>query len=115
MEYATQITFREEWFDDRLKYNNKSGIRFLTLTEPEKIWKPDLFFKNEKEGHFHNIIMPNVLLRIHPDGKVLYSIRISLVSVKLCNWASVTESLFTKVNRMANRIDWIGSLSKHAK
>lgn len=83
MEYATQITFREEWFDDRLKYNNKSGIRFLTLTEPEKIWKPDLFFKNEKEGHFHNIIMPNVLLRIHPDGKVLYSIRISLVSVKL--------------------------------
>lgn len=42
--------------------------------------KPDLFFSNEKEGHFHNIIMPNVLLRIYPDGKVLYSIRISLVS-----------------------------------
>jgi len=79
MEYATQITFREEWTDDRLKYNKNSGIRFLTLTEPEKIWKPDLFFSNEKEGHFHNIIMPNVLLRIYPDGKVLYSIRISLV------------------------------------
>lgn len=53
-------------------------IRYLTLTDPNKIWKPDLFFSNEKEGHFHNIIMANVLLRIHPNGDVLYSIRISL-------------------------------------
>lgn len=54
-------------------------IRYLVLTEPNKVWRPDLFFKNEKEGHFHNIILPNVLLRIHPNGDVLYSIRISLV------------------------------------
>lgn len=54
-------------------------IRFLTLTDPSKIWKPDLFFSNEKEGHFHDIIMPNVLLRIYPNGEVLYSIRLSLV------------------------------------
>lgn len=39
---------------------------------------PDLFFSNEKEGHFHNIIMPNVYIRIFPNGNVLYSIRISL-------------------------------------
>lgn len=39
---------------------------------------PDLFFSNEKEGHFHNIIMPNVYIRIYPYGSVLYSIRISL-------------------------------------
>jgi len=36
---------------------------------------PDLFFSNEKEGHFHNIIMPNVYIRIFPNGSVLYSIR----------------------------------------
>lgn len=36
---------------------------------------PDLFFSNEREGHFHNIIVPNVYVRIFPDGKVLYSIR----------------------------------------
>ncbi|CAG2162727.1 unnamed protein product [Oppiella nova] len=53
-------------------------IRYLVLTDPERIWKPDLFFSNEKEGHFHEIIMPNVLLRIYPNGNVLYSIRISL-------------------------------------
>ena len=79
-EYSVQLTFREQWDDDRLQYNDNEGsIKFLTLTEPGKIWKPDLFFSNEKEGHFHSIIMPNVLLRIHPNGEVLYSIRLSLV------------------------------------
>lgn len=74
------MTFREEWLDDRLTFDSGAhNIQYLTLTEPDKIWKPDLFFRNEKEGHVHNIIMPNVLLRIHPNGKVLYSIRISLV------------------------------------
>lgn len=80
MEYSIQITFREQWNDSRLEFNSVNNITYLTLTEPEKIWKPDLFFSNEKEGHFHNIIMPNVLLRIYPNGQVLYSIRISLVS-----------------------------------
>lgn len=49
------------------------------LTDLKRIWIPDLFFRNEKQGHFHNIIMPNVLLRIYPNGTVLLSLRISLV------------------------------------
>ena len=66
--------------DNRLKFDNMSGqIRYLVLTDPKRVWRPDLFFKNEKEGHFHEIILPNVLLRIYPEGDVLYSIRISLV------------------------------------
>lgn len=60
------------------QYKNYA-INSITLTEQERIWKPDLFFRNEKEGHFHKIIMPNVLLRIDSAGAVLYSIRISLV------------------------------------
>ncbi|XP_022258788.1 glutamate-gated chloride channel-like [Limulus polyphemus] len=80
MEYSVQMTFRESWWDERLMFNDMGGqMAYLTLTDPDKIWKPDLFFANEKEGHFHKIIMPNVLLRIYPNGKVLYSIRISLV------------------------------------
>ncbi|KAK3864844.1 hypothetical protein Pcinc_029506 [Petrolisthes cinctipes] len=55
-----------------------SRIKYLTLTETDKIWMPDLFFKNEKTGHFHNIILPNTYIRIFPNGNVLYSIRISL-------------------------------------
>ena len=45
------------------------------MTDPDKVWMPDTFFQNEKTGHFHNIIVPNVYIRIYPEGKVLYSIR----------------------------------------
>ncbi|XP_072933132.1 glutamate-gated chloride channel isoform X7 [Epargyreus clarus] len=79
MEYSVQLTFREQWLDERLKFNNQGGrLKYLTLTEANRVWMPDLFFSNEKEGHFHNIIMPNVYIRIFPNGNVLYSIRISL-------------------------------------
>lgn len=81
-EYALQITFREKWRDSRLDYSNhpyNGTIKQIVLTEPNKIWRPDIFFKNEKQGHFHEIITPNVLLRILQDGTILYSIRISLV------------------------------------
>ncbi|KAL0270035.1 UNVERIFIED_CONTAM: hypothetical protein PYX00_007579 [Menopon gallinae] len=79
MEYSVQLTFREQWMDERLKFNDFGGrIKYLTLTDANRVWMPDLFFSNEKEGHFHNIIMPNVYIRIFPYGSVLYSIRISL-------------------------------------
>ncbi|XP_073959307.1 glycine receptor alpha 1 isoform X6 [Choristoneura fumiferana] len=79
LEYSVQLTFREQWLDERLKFNNLGGrLKYLTLTEANRVWMPDLFFSNEKEGHFHNIIMPNVYIRIFPNGNVLYSIRISL-------------------------------------
>lgn len=83
-EYSVQLSLRQEWTDDRLAFGRMPqyrnyGLNSITLTEQERLWKPDLFFRNEKEGHFHKIIMPNVLLRIKGEGQVLYSIRISLV------------------------------------
>ncbi|XP_032785554.2 glutamate-gated chloride channel [Daphnia magna] len=79
MQFSVILTFREEWLDDRLKFENMQGrMKYLTLNDPSKVWMPDLFFSNEREGHFHNIIVPNVYVRIFPNGWVLYSIRISL-------------------------------------
>jgi len=85
MEYSVQITFRQKWTDDRLGYEHrlshgdmKSKIKYLTMTDAKKVWMPDTFFRNEKEGRFHNILVPNVYIRIFPDGGVLYSIRVSL-------------------------------------
>jgi len=40
---------------------------------------PDSFFQNEKQAQKHMIDKPNVLIRVHKDGLILYSVRISLV------------------------------------
>ncbi|KHN80184.1 Glutamate-gated chloride channel, partial [Toxocara canis] len=81
MEYSVQLTFRESWVDGRLAYglprDNKPD--FLILTAGQQIWMPDSFFQNEKQAQKHMIDKPNVLIRVHKDGTILYSVRISLV------------------------------------
>ncbi|WKY12841.1 hypothetical protein Q1695_004001 [Nippostrongylus brasiliensis] len=81
MEYSVQLTFRESWMDDRLKYGVKGDELpdFLILTAGQQIWMPDSFFQNEKHAYKHMIDKPNVLIRVHKDGTILYSVRISLV------------------------------------
>eukprot|EP00093_Oithona_nana_P005230 05230.XXX_28095_35047_1 [CDS] Oithona nana genome sequencing. len=80
MEFSVQVTFREQWNDERLRFDNFEGcsFKYLTLTDPRKVWMPDTFFRNEKQGHFHSILVNNVYVRVFPNGDVLYSIRISL-------------------------------------
>merc|ERR1719189_2129785 len=84
MEYSFQITMRQQWNDKRLRYKEKLNkimtdrIKYLTLTDSSKVWMPDTFFRNEKIGAFHNILTPNLYIRIFPDGDVLFSIRISI-------------------------------------
>nr|AAC25482.1 inhibitory amino acid receptor subunit gbr-2B [Caenorhabditis elegans]QRW38688.1 glutamate-gated chloride channel AVR-14B subunit [Caenorhabditis elegans] len=91
MEYSAQFTFREEWTDQRLAYERyeESGDTevppFVVLATSEnadqsqQIWMPDTFFQNEKEARRHLIDKPNVLIRIHKNGQILYSVRLSLV------------------------------------
>lgn len=77
--WTTQITYRNVWNDDRLTYDDHNGtIRYLTLTDTDKLWFPDTFFKNEKESYFHAMPSPNTLVRIHPNGDVMYSTRLTL-------------------------------------
>lgn len=79
MEYSVQITFRQQWNDNRLAFNDMEGrIKYLTMTDSKKVWMPDTFFRNEKHGQFHNIIQPNLYIRVFPNGDILYSIRVSL-------------------------------------
>ncbi|VDM60464.1 unnamed protein product [Angiostrongylus costaricensis] len=81
MEYSVQLTFRESWMDERLKYGEKNDDHpdFLILTTGKQIWMPDSFFQNEKHAYKHMIDKPNVLIRVHKDGTILYSVRISMV------------------------------------
>ncbi|CAB3408730.1 unnamed protein product [Caenorhabditis bovis] len=84
MEYSMQLTFREQWVDPRLAYGK---LRFYNppafLTVPHvknNLWIPDTFFPTEKAAHRHLIDTENMFLRIYPDGRILYSSRISLTS-----------------------------------
>ncbi|GIY41025.1 glutamate-gated chloride channel [Caerostris extrusa] len=83
MVYDAQLTFRQAWSDSRLRYDakglrSKSGNTYVNVNHPERLWIPDLFFANEASGHFHNMITPNNLIRIYPNGTILYSTRVSL-------------------------------------
>ena len=66
-------------------------LKYLTLTDPEKVWKPDTFFRNEKTGHFHSILVNNVYVRIFPNGDVLFSIRSAenVIMINNINMASI--------------------------
>jgi anionic glutamate receptor len=83
MEYSVQLLMREEWYDDRLRYEqyrrSSDFPPYLTIPDTSRVWMPDIFFINEKQGHLHNLIKPNAYVRVFPDGQVLYSVRISLV------------------------------------
>ncbi|CAH1776637.1 unnamed protein product [Owenia fusiformis] len=80
MDYELNIFMREYWTDHRLAYNTSIPDESITLDPRmiDRIWVPDTFFHNEKKGSFHDITVPNRLLRIRQDGSIEYSIRLSL-------------------------------------
>ena len=78
--WKVQLTFREEWLDPRLSFSYYSTeLKHLTLTTPNLIWTPDIFFPHELEGKIHSVPQPQILIRILPDGHVLQSRRITLL------------------------------------
>jgi hypothetical protein len=79
-QWKVQLTFRQQWNDPRLAYSVESypNYHHLTLSTKKDLWTPDLFFSGELDAHFHDVPQGNTLLRIEPNGDVLYSIRITL-------------------------------------
>ncbi|XP_064859404.1 glycine receptor subunit alpha-3-like [Oncorhynchus nerka] len=79
MDYRVNIFLRQKWNDPRLAYTEyPDGSLDLDPSMLDSIWKPDLFFANEKGAHFHEVTTDNKLLRIFKNGNVLYSIRLTL-------------------------------------
>lgn len=75
-DYRVNIFLRQKWNDPRLAYSKYPDSSLdLDPSMLDSIWKPDLFFANEKGANFHDVTTDNKLLRIFKDGTVLYSIR----------------------------------------
>ncbi|XP_061455080.1 gamma-aminobutyric acid receptor subunit epsilon isoform X2 [Rhineura floridana] len=78
MEYTIDIFFAQTWYDRRLRFNSTLKALTLSTNMVSQIWIPDTFFRNAKRADSHWITTPNQLLRIWNDGKVLYTLRLTI-------------------------------------
>ncbi|KAL3307432.1 hypothetical protein Ciccas_014052 [Cichlidogyrus casuarinus] len=83
MDYKMDMYLRQRWVESRLAWNTMakfSGYNSSIVTPKlkESLWLPDLFFRNGKEGYLHKMTQPNYLLRLKPDGDILYSQKITM-------------------------------------
>lgn len=75
-DYRVNVFLRQQWNDPRLAYREYPDDSLdLDPSMLDSIWKPDMFFANEKGANFHEVTTDNKLLRIFKNGNVLYSIR----------------------------------------
>ncbi len=69
------IYMRQEWYDSRMMFPDRDKAMVLPAKVMEHLWTPDLFFPNEKSAMFHDVTVPNKLMRLYPNGTVVYSVR----------------------------------------
>ncbi|KAG7501474.1 gamma-aminobutyric acid receptor subunit beta-3-like isoform X2 [Solea senegalensis] len=76
-DYTLTMYFQQYWRDKRLAY---TGIPLnLTLDNrvADQLWVPDTYFLNDKKSFVHGVTVKNRMIRLHPDGTVLYGLRIT--------------------------------------
>lgn len=83
MEYSTDLYLRQEWRDPRLSWVGMKDFgsfnsNIVSPSLKQKVWLPDLFFRNGKEGYVHKMTLPNYLMRLGPNGHILYSQKITM-------------------------------------
>ncbi|XP_036869962.2 gamma-aminobutyric acid receptor subunit rho-2 isoform X1 [Manis javanica] len=84
MDFTMTLYLRHYWKDERLAFpsaSNKSMTFDGRLVK--KIWVPDVFFVHSKRSFTHDTTTDNIMLRVFPDGHVLYSMRITVTA--MCN------------------------------
>ncbi|XP_048841767.1 gamma-aminobutyric acid receptor subunit rho-1-like [Brienomyrus brachyistius] len=84
MDFTMTLYLRHYWKDERLTFpstNNQSLTFDSRLLK--KIWVPDIFFVHSKRSFIHATTTDNVMLRVCPDGSVLYSLRVTVTA--MCN------------------------------
>lgn len=76
-EFTTIMYFRQYWMDRRLQYNNTGYSKRLAFNPQmlKFIWVPDTHFPGIKDGLKHDITDTNEVIRLWPNGSVLYSMR----------------------------------------
>ncbi|XP_046568441.1 glycine receptor subunit alpha-2-like [Haliotis rubra] len=78
MEFSASFFLRQSWRDHRLAYDDLNSSIVISEKRLDSLWVPDLYFPQSKRESRHVITIPNVMIRLSPDGSVLYSQRLSV-------------------------------------
>ncbi|XP_024147591.1 gamma-aminobutyric acid receptor subunit rho-1 isoform X2 [Oryzias melastigma] len=82
MDFTMTLYLRHYWKDERLSFKSNTN-QSMTFDGRlvKKIWVPDMFFVHSKKSFTHDTTKDNVMLRVYPDGKVLYSLRVTVTAM----------------------------------
>ncbi|XP_058884008.1 gamma-aminobutyric acid receptor subunit rho-3-like [Acipenser ruthenus] len=82
MDFTMTLYLRHYWKDERLSFPSTSNkSRTFDGRLVKKIWVPDVFFVHSKRSFIHDTTMENIMLRVYPDGNILYSVRITVTAL----------------------------------
>uniref|UniRef100_A0A3Q2EF85 GABA(C) receptor n=1 Tax=Cyprinodon variegatus TaxID=28743 RepID=A0A3Q2EF85_CYPVA len=84
MDFTMTLYLRHYWKDERLSFSSSTN-KSMTFDGRlvKKIWVPDVFFVHSKRSFIHDTTTDNIMLRVFPDGQVLYSLRVTVTAA--CN------------------------------
>lgn len=74
-DYTLTMYFQQAWRDKRLSYNVIPLNLTLDNRVADQLWVPDTYFLNDKKSFVHGVTVKNRMIRLHPDGTVLYGLR----------------------------------------
>ncbi len=81
MSYGLSFYLRQQWNDSRLAYDSTGRStqtkEHVSSSHMEKVWRPDVFFRNEIESRWHDVTVSNKLMRVKPSGEVWYVVKVS--------------------------------------
>ncbi|KAG9344393.1 hypothetical protein JZ751_011062, partial [Albula glossodonta] len=86
------------WTDERLCFDGNKSLS-LDGRLVELLWVPDTFIVDSKKSFLHDITVENRLIRIFPNGTVLYALRVG---------EEVTEGRGLQWDRVIMREKWRG-------
>ncbi|KAK3557970.1 hypothetical protein QTP86_005218 [Hemibagrus guttatus] len=76
-DYTLTMYFQQAWRDKRLSYSEIPLNLTLDNRVADQLWVPDTYFLNDKKSFVHGVTVKNRMIRLHPDGTVLYGLRFS--------------------------------------
>ncbi|XP_069133153.1 glycine receptor subunit alpha-2-like, partial [Argopecten irradians] len=82
MDFTLNAFIQQEWFDFRLQFFDLIDSSYLELDAKliEDVWVPDLYFTNEKSAALHDVTVPNKMMHLYSDGRIVYRQRVSVTA-----------------------------------